>query len=60
MEYSSLEQRMAKSYIDLFPKFVPDENAPVTISEQEEFYSLLKNLYQLGYDEPLLFVTKLH
>ena len=60
MNYTSLEQRMAKSYIDLFPKFVPDENAPVTISEQENFYSILKSIYQLGYDEPLLFVTKLH
>jgi hypothetical protein len=45
MNYTNLEQRMAGSYIDLFPKFIPDENAPVTISEQEEFYLIMKNLY---------------
>ena len=60
MNYTSLEQRMAKSYMDLFPKFVPDENAPVTISEQEEFYLIMKNLYQFGFDEPLLFVSSLN
>jgi hypothetical protein len=60
MSFKSLEQRMAKSYIDLFPKFIPDENAPVTISEQEEFYLIMKNLYQLGFDDPLLFVVSIN
>jgi hypothetical protein len=60
MNFSNLEQRMAQTYIDLFPRFVPDENAPVSVSEQEEFYALIKNLYQLAFDEPLLFVSTLH
>ena len=60
MNYPSLEQRMAKSYIDLFPEFVPEDEAPVSISEQEDFYLILKNLYQLGFDEPLLFVPSLN
>ncbi|MCL2055609.1 MAG: hypothetical protein FWH02_00125 [Oscillospiraceae bacterium] len=60
MTFSSLEQRMAHGYIDMLPSFVPDENAPVSVSEQEQFYVLIKSLYQLAYDEPLLFVTALH
>ena len=60
MTFVNLEQRMAQAYIDMFPRFVPDENAPVTVSEQERFYCLMKNLYQLALDEPLLFVTALH
>jgi hypothetical protein len=60
MTYTSLEQRMAQNYIDTFPPFVPDETAPVSTSEQERFYLLMKNLYQLAFDEPLLFVASLH
>ena len=60
MNFENLEQRMAKSYIDLFPKFIPDENAPVNISEQKEFYLIMKNLFQLGFDDPLLFVSSLN
>jgi hypothetical protein len=41
MEFSSLEQRMAQTFIDMFPKFVPDENAPVSIAEQKEFYQFI-------------------
>ena len=44
----------------MLPTFVPDENAPVSISEQECFYDLIKCLFQLAFDEPLLFVTSLH
>jgi len=55
-----MEQRMAQSYIDLFPKFVPDEKSNVSIAEQEIFYILIKNLFQLIFDEPLLLVSKLH
>jgi hypothetical protein len=51
---------MAQAYIDLLPSFVPDENAPVSISEQERFYTLIKSLYQLAFDEPLLFAASLH
>ena len=60
MAYNSLEQRIAKKYIDVFPQFVPDENANAGIFEQEQFYNLMNNLYQLAFDEPLLFVTRLH
>jgi len=60
MTFTSLEQRMAKNYIDMFPPFVPDENAPVSVLEQELFYSLMKSFYQLAFDEPLLFVASLH
>jgi hypothetical protein len=60
MNFTCLEQRMAQGYIDMFPAFIPDENAPVSISEQEDFYNLIKNLHQLAYKEPLLFVNKLH
>jgi len=59
-EFASLEQRMAQTYMDMLTPFVPDENAPVSVSEQEVFYLLVKSLYQLAFDEPLLFVTALH
>ncbi len=55
-----LEQRMAQSYLDLFPQFIPDEEAEVSVSEQEEFYVLMKDLYELAYNEPQLFVPTLH
>jgi len=58
--YENLEQRMAHGYIDMFPTFTPDENAPVSTAEQEKFYNLIKSLYKLAYDEPSLFVSKLH
>ena len=60
MKYSSLEQRMAKNYINMLPSFIPDENAPVSVSEQEHFYNIIKGLFQLAFNEPLLFVTSLH
>ena len=60
MIFSSLEQRIAKSYLDMFPKFIPDGNAKIGINEQEFFYSLMKNLYELAFNEPLLFTSSLH
>jgi hypothetical protein len=60
MEFNSLEQRMAKYYLDMFPKFVPDKNVKISIDEQEIFYSIIKNLYDLAFNEPLLFVPSLH
>jgi len=42
MAFTCLQQRMAQGYIDMFPSFVPDENAPVGIKEQENFYNLIK------------------
>jgi hypothetical protein len=44
MTFTSLEQRMAQTYIDMLPKFIPDKNAGIDIAEQEKFY-LLMNLY---------------
>ena len=60
MNYTSLEQRLAQGYIDMLPSFVPDENAPVSISQQEDFYVMVRSLSQLAFDEPLLFVASLH
>jgi len=60
MKFESLEQRMAQNFINMFAPFVPDENAPVSVTEQEQFYLLMKNLYQLAFDEPLLFVASLN
>jgi len=60
MTFENLEQRMARSYTDLFPKFIPDENAPVSKQDQKEFYTMMKNLYKLAFDEPLMFVSALH
>jgi hypothetical protein len=60
MEFSSLEQRMAQTFIDMFPKFVPDETAAVSVTEQKEFYHLMENLYRLAFDDPSLFVRSLH
>jgi len=60
MIFENLEQRMAQRYIDMFPPFIPDENASVSISAQEEFYTIMKKLYRLAFNEPLLFVPSLH
>jgi hypothetical protein len=60
MKFTNLEQRMVQTYIDMFPKFIPDKNAKIGIVEQEKFYSLMKDLYQLAFNEPLLFVSFLH
>jgi len=49
---------MAQTYIDMLPPFVPEENT--NISGQKQFYDLIKGLYQLAFDEPLLFVPALH
>jgi len=45
MKYNSLEQRVATSYVILFPVFVPDEKAKVSINEQELFYNMMVKLY---------------
>jgi len=60
MTFNTLEQRLAGGYIDLFPVFVPEENAPVSNKEQEDFYHLMKSFYQLAFNEPLFFVPILH
>lgn len=60
MTYTSLEQRAAQGYLNLFPQFIPDSQAPVSVSEQKAFYDLMERFYRLAYEEPLLFVPKLH
>jgi len=60
MIFENLEQRVARSYIDMFPSYIPDENAPVSLGEQQCFYNLMSNLYKLVFNEPLLFVSILH
>jgi len=60
MTFTSLEQRIAHTYMDMFPKFVPNKSAKIEIAEQENFYFIMKNLYQLSFNEPLLFVSSLH
>jgi len=51
---------MAQTYMDMFPKFIPDKSSKIDIAEQEKFYFLMKNLYQLAFNEPLLLVSSLH
>jgi hypothetical protein len=51
---------MAQTYIDMLAPFVPDESAPAGVPEQEFFYTLIKGLYQLAFEEPLLFVAATH
>jgi len=51
---------MAQTYIDMFPEFIPDECADVSVSEQKVFYTLIRSLYQLAFDEPMIFVASLH
>jgi hypothetical protein len=60
MTFANLEQRMARAYLDMLPKFIPDKNAIIGPAEQERFYDLIKNLYQLAFNEPLLLVPVLH
>ena len=49
MTYSSLEQRMAQNYHDMFPPFVSAENAPVNKQEQEQFYDLIKKFIPVSF-----------
>lgn len=57
MMFTSLEQRMAQTYLDMLPPFVPDENGP---EDQRRFYDLMQRLYQLLYDDPALLAPALH
>jgi hypothetical protein len=59
MFFSSVEQRIAQTYIDTFPEFEPAEKEQ-SVKEQETFYNIIRGLYQLAYTEPALFVNTLH
>ena len=54
MTYDCLEQRMIDAYLSMLPPFVPDEKASVSAAGQEDFYSLIQNLFQLLFEDPLL------
>lgn len=60
MTYTSLEQRMLSAYLAMLPDFIPKKNAPVSIEEQRTFYKLIKDLYQLLFEDPARIVPTLH
>jgi len=45
MKYTCVEQRIAKTYIKLFPEFIPDDNAGISVPEQKVFYELMNVIY---------------
>jgi hypothetical protein len=56
--YTNLEQRMAHTYLDMFPPFVPLANGEVSVHSQEQFYRFVSNVYQSIFDTPeILFTT---
>ncbi len=59
MDFANLEQRIAQTYIDMFPDFVPDEHSTEDRAGLERFYTLMKIFYQIVFDEPLFFVASL-
>jgi phosphoribosylformimino-5-aminoimidazole carboxamide ribonucleotide (ProFAR) isomerase len=58
--FGSVEQRMAFTYLETFPGFIPAKAAPVTEAEQRAFYEFVHALYQLAYEAPDLLVKSLH
>ena len=58
--YDNLEQRMASSYTEMLPPFVPNKKVSTTTSEQAEFYNMMQSLFQMVYSDPLLLVSDLH
>jgi len=59
MNYTSLEQRMAHTYRDMFPPFIPLAGAEASIQSQEQFYGFMKNVIQILFDTPQVLFTKL-
>lgn len=59
MNYANLEQRMAHSYVDMFPPFVPLTDGEVSIPSQEQFYRFMQNVYRRIFDSPELLFTKI-
>ena len=51
MTFTSLEQRMAWTYLDTLPPFVPANGGP-SEAEQRGFYDFIRGLYQLAFEEP--------
>ena len=44
----------------MLPEFVPAEQTEISIADQRAFYDLIKNLYQLLFDQPSLVIPTLH
>ena len=59
MKFTWLEQRMAHTYQDTFPPFVPSPIGPAP-ELQEAFYRQMERLYALLFGEPTLLVPELH
>ena len=59
MPFTSVEQRIAHTYQDTLPPFVPAQDGP-SAAEQAVFYRLIQALHQLAFDEPELFVPQLY
>jgi len=60
ISYANLEQRMAHTYLDMLPPFVPLMSNDVSVHSQEQFYGFIKNMVQVIFDSPELLVTQLH
>ena len=60
MVYKNLEHRVAQYFLDMIPDFLPEEKSDVSIDEQKVFYNLMSSLYKIAFNEPLLFISKLH
>jgi hypothetical protein len=60
LSYANLEQRMANTYLDMFPPFVPLAGVPVSIQSQQQFYLFMKQVYQAIFDRPQLLFSKIN
>src|SRR5512136_119366 len=58
-KFCNLEQRMIGTYLDTFPEFYPAESG-CDIGSQKELYDLMKRIYILLFEEPLLLMKELH
>jgi hypothetical protein len=59
-KYTNLEQRMAHTYMDMFPPFIPLPDGEVSTQSQEQFYLFMKNVYQTLFASPELFFKTIH
>jgi len=58
MTFSTLEQRIAHSYLDMFPPFAPLETAAVAVESQAHFYGFMARVYQTIFDFALIYWMK--
>ena len=57
--FCNLEQRMIGTYLDTFPEFHPADSG-CDIGSQKELYDLIKGIYHLTFEDPLLLMKELH